>query len=63
METLKKLVGILRQLSFPGKIISVIIITLVSVLIIFFNTGCALKFHADSMDNVTFDSNIKNIDK
>ena len=63
METLKKLISFIRQLPIAGKIISVIIITLIAILLTFFSTGCALKFHADSLDNVTLEHNIEKLNK
>ena len=62
METLKKLLSFLRQLPLAGKIISVIIITLIAILLTFFTSGCAFKFHADSMDNITLENKVKELD-
>ena len=62
METLKKLISFIRDLSTPGKVISIVIITLVSILITFFSSGCAFKFHADSMDNITLENKVKQLD-
>ena len=62
METLKKLIDFFRKLPITGKVISVIIIALISILLIFFPTGCAFKFHADSMDNISLESKVKQSD-
>ena len=58
METLKKLISFIRQLPIAGKVISIIVITLIAILLTFFSAGCALKFHADSLDNVTLEHNV-----
>lgn len=62
MEILKQLISYIRQLPIAGKIISVIIITLIAILLSFFTSGCAFKFHADSMDNITLENKMKKID-
>lgn len=61
METLKNLINFLLKLPIGGKVLSVIIITLVTILLLFFSSGCALKFHADSLDNLTLEHNIKDL--
>lgn len=61
METLKNLLSFIRQLPLIGKIISVVIISLITILLTFFTQGCALKFHADSMDNVTLENQLKEV--
>lgn len=62
METLKKLIDFIRQLPIVGKVISVIIIMLIVILLTFFSSGCALKFHADSMDNITVEHTVDSLD-
>lgn len=59
MEALKKLIAFISQLTFTGKIISVIIITLTVILLTFFSSGCAFKFHADRLDNMTLENQIE----
>ncbi len=48
-----KILNFIKNLSIAGKVISVIVITLISILVIFFSSGCAYKFHADNIDNIT----------
>lgn len=62
MESLKKLISFIRQLPVAGKVISVLIFTLIAILLTFFTTGCAFKFHADSMDNITLENKVKDIE-
>ncbi len=63
METLKKLISFIRQLPIVGKVISVIIIMLITILLTFFTSGCAFKFHADGLDNITLEHKVIPIDK
>lgn len=52
MEQLKSLLNFIKSLPIVGKVISTIIVLLIFILFTFFS-GCAYKFHADGIDNVT----------
>lgn len=50
---IKTIIKFLQGLGIPAKVITVIVILLLSITVLFFMPGCAYKFHADKIDNIT----------
>nr|WEW54436.1 MAG: hypothetical protein [Microvirus Sku113] len=55
MEKIYQLLTFLKSLSIQGKVLSVIIILLSSIIFLFFS-GCAGTIHFDKLDNFTVES-------
>ena len=56
---IKQIIDFLKKLGTPGKIITTIIILLVSILVLFFTPGCAYKMHLDKLDNLSIESKVQ----
>lgn len=64
MDKLKFFTDIIKAISNPvGKIAFIVSFLIAVGISLFFGTGCAYKFHADSIDNVTQEFTVKGVKK